>query len=406
MAIHQCVRKVCLVLYALPTFGQAMRAVFDAISIGGIKFIDLIPKELVAAINRSEMSIRFTNGSMLKLIGADSYDTSLVGTNAQMIILSEAALMQLESVYAYARPILASNDGVILVFGTPRGKNAFWNLYQTALTLPDWYVLKLDAYETNHIDPEVLASEKLQMSEELFAQEYLCSFDKGCDHQIYGRQLDQARLQGRVGYFPHDPTLLTHVALDIGVRDATSLLWFQTPLEGQGSIFIIDSYTNTNMGMDHYAEIMQKKPYRMGKYFAPHDLQVREWGGGAITRYEKARQLGIDFEILEQIDVEDGIDNVKALFPRIHIDEKKCKSFLDALENYYRAYDELKMVTKEPVHNFASHYADCLRYLCMAVHKTKRSMTSEEFDRKRREALYGATGMLPGIFRHDPRYDR
>ena len=407
MAIRQCLTKTCLVLYCLPTYNQCRKVIFDAIAIDGTRFLDLIPSELVSNINATEQKITFHNGSILRLIGADSYNTSLVGTNAQMIILSEASLMQLESVYAYARPILAANGGTILVFGTPRGKNAFWQMWKTVQTFPDWFVLRMGASETHHMSDEVLAQERLTMSDELYAQEYEVSFDKGVEGQIYGRELQKAHLEGRIGYFPHQPQLQTHLAIDIGVRDETTLLWFQVTHEGNGTIFIIDAYSNTNMGIDHYAQVIQQKPYRMGKYFAPHDLAVREWGGGAITRYEKAAQLGIDFEILEQIDVVDGIDNVKAMFPRIHINAEKCKRFIDCLENYHREWDETKQIHKpKPVHNFASNYADSLRYLCMALPKTQRGMTPEEFDRKHAEALYGAQNGLPKWMGFDPRYDR
>ena len=407
MAIDQCLEKPCQVLYCLPTYGQAKRCIWDAISIDGIKFLELIPPTLIDNMNGSEQKITFKNGSILRLIGADSYDTSLVGQNAQMIVLSEAALMNLEKVWAYARPILAASGGTLLVFGTPRGKNAFWHMYNAALNLEDWFVLKMGVDETRHIDEEILFEERAQVSEDIYEQEWMCSFNKGVEGQIFGRELEKARLEGRVGFYPPQPQLQTHLAIDIGVSDATTILWFQTPNEGNGAIFIIDSYSNTNMGMDHYAQVIQNKPYRMGKYFAPHDLKVREWGGGAITRYEKARQLGIDFEILDQIDVQDGIDNVKAYFPRIHINESKCKTFIDALENYKREYDDERGVYKpKPLHNFASNYCDSLRYLCMSLHRTKRGMTSEEFDRKRAEALYGGNSQLPHLFRNNNKYDR
>lgn len=407
MAIRQCLKKTCMVLYCLPTYNQARRCVWEAICIDSTKFSDFIPEELVQSINQQEMKIIFTNGSILRLIGADAYDTSLVGTNAQMIVLSEAALMKLENVYAYARPILAANEGTIIVFGTPRGKNAFWQLYKSALLLPDdWFVLKMGVDETQHISDEILEEERRQVSEEMFEQEWMVSFSKGVEGQIYGRELEKARLEERIGFFPHQPQMLTHLAIDIGVKDATTILWFQCPNDS-GAVTIIDSYSNNNVGIDHYAKIIQDKPYRMGKYFAPHDLAVREWGGGAITRYEKARQLGIDFEILDQVDVADGIDHVKVIWPRLHIHAQKCKGFLDALENYRRQWNEdRQMYDVKPLHNWASNFADALRYMCMSLHKTQQGMTSAEYDRKRAEALYGGRGGLPRIFQYDPRYDR
>lgn len=397
LAIRQCLKKICIVYYALPTYSQGRKAIFDAIAIDGTKFLDFIPKSLIHSVNQQEMKIRFFNGSILQVIGADEYDRSLVGTNPYAIILSEAALMDLENVYAYARPILAANGGWILILSTPRGKNALWRLYKTVSTLPDWHVIKKSVYDTNHIPDDILAEEKMQMSPELFAQEYECSFERGVEGSYYGRALDRARLENRIGYVPYDPTYgPVHVAIDIGVSDATSLVFYQaTP----NLVRIIDYYSRSDMGLDHYVEYMQRKEYVYGKYFAPADLMVREWGGGAITRYEKARQMGINFTVLDKIPLLDGIDNVLAHFPKFYIDESKCKGLINALENYKREWDEQHQVYKQkPCHTWASHGADCIRYMCMSLHKTKKGLTPEEFERQKAEALYGSRGNLPSFF--------
>jgi hypothetical protein len=36
----------------------------------------------------------------------------------------------------------------------------------------------------------------------------------------------------------------------------------------------------------------------------------------------------------------------------------------------------------------------------------KKGLSPEDFARARAEALYGNRGQLPGIFNHDPRYDK
>ncbi len=402
LAIRQCIKKICMVYYCLPTYSQGRKCIFDAIAIDGTTFLDYIPKSLIQSINQQEMKIRFRNGSILQVIGAETYDTSLVGTNPYAIILSEAALMDLENVYSYARPILAANKGWILILSTPRGKNALFRLFKTASSLPDWHVIKRGISETQHIDAEILADEKMQMSTELYEQEYNVSFERGVQGSYYSLALDNARNQNRIGYVPYDPTYgPVHVAIDIGVNDATSLVYFQCS-GGTDTIRIIDCYSRTDVGLDHFVEHLQRKEYVYGKYFAPPDLMVREWGGGAITRYEKARQLGINFTVLESIPLMDGIDNVLVHFPKFFIDETKCKSLINALENYKREWDEIHQVYKQrPVHSWASHYADAIRYMCMSLHKTKRGMSSEEFDRKKAESLYGNQQNLPRFFRSD-----
>jgi hypothetical protein len=145
----------------------------------------------------------------------------------------------------------------------------------------------------------------------------------------------------------------------------------------------------------------------MGKYLAPHDLACREWGGGAISRYEKARQLGLDFEILEQTGLWDGIENVWTHFSKFWIDDIKCRSLINALENYRREWDEKKQVySNKPRHDWSSNYCDAVRYMCQGLYRTKKGMTSEEFDRARAEALYGSNNNLPRFFRGDTSYDQ
>jgi hypothetical protein len=405
IAIRQCIEKICLVHYILPTFGQAKRAIFDAISIDGVKFLDYIPPQLIAKINIHEQKVTFTNGSILQCLGGDSHATSIRGTNPYLVVLSEYAYMSSE-VYDTVRPILAANLGRIIFLSTPYGKNHFHHMYQVAKELPDWFIMHKTSADTKHISEESLETERQQMSEELFAQEYMCSFDRGIDGTYYGKALQKLKDNGQITSVAWEPGLLVHVAVDIGVEDPTTLIWFQ--VAGEGTVIrIIDCYSNTGVGLDHYAHILQSKPYRYGKYFAPHDLMVREWGGGAITRYEKARQLDINFTVLDQIPVMDGIENAWTHFPKFWIDAVNCKPLINALENYRREWDEKAAHYKnKPVHNWSSHYADALRYMCQAIHKTRKGMTSEELERRRAQALYGPSNFKQNIFNPDPRYDR
>ena len=118
-------------------------------------------------------------------------------------------------------------------------------------------------------------------------------------------------------------------------------------------------------------------------------------------------QLGIEFECLEQIGIIDGIENVWTHFNKLWIDRTKCKRLIDALENYRREWDDNKQIyANKPLHNWASNFADALRYMCQSLHKTKRGMTSEEFERAKAEALYGNKNSLPRFFNDDPRYNR
>jgi phage terminase large subunit len=406
LAIRQCLKRVCLVFYVLPTYAQGRKAIFDAITIDGMKFLDFLPHELVERINQQEMKIVFKNNSILQVIGGDSYDNSLVGTNPYAVILSEYSLMPPE-IFSYIRPILAANGGWCLFVGTPRGKNHMWQLFQLANILPDWKVVLQKTSEIHHISEEVIIQERAEMEEGLFLQEYECSFERGISGSFYGEHLDKLKLKGQICPVAWEPGLLVHTAWDLGVNDPCAILWFQ--VIGDGTVIrIIDCYSNRNLGVDHYINIVNNKPYNYGKHFAPFDIKVREFGAGAITRYEQARQLGFTFTPLPQTDLMEGIEFCWMHFNKLWIDAEKCRSLLDALENYRKEWDEQRqMYNNKPVKTKWNHYADAFRYLIQSIHRTKKGRDAHEFDRAKAEALYGNNRSdLPRFFRDDISYDR
>lgn len=403
LAIRQCLRKICQVYYCLPTYSQAKKAIFDAISIDSVKFLDFIPKEVIESINTQEQKIRFTNGSILQCVGADSYNTSLVGTNPFGIVLSEFSLMSSE-VYSFVRPIIAANRGWVCILSTPRGKNHLWHLFKTAQELPDWHVIKLGTTETQHIEPDVLMEEKMSMDEGLYLQEYEVSFERGIEGSFFGRHLDKLRLSGQIGHVPWNPGLLCYTSWDIGVNDPTTIVFFQVA-NNTNVVSIIDCYSNNGLGLDHYAKVIQDKPYRYGAHYAPHDIKVREVGNQAITRFHMAERLGINFICLDQMPLLDSIEKVWMDFSKFWIDEIKCKSLIDALENYRKEWNEVEQrYNPKPVKSWANHYSDAVRYMCQALPELGPSLTSDEFLRQKHLALYGDSD-LPRVFRRDPRYD-
>ena len=399
IAIRQCIIKICLVHYVLPTFGQARRCVFDAIDNDGNTFLSYIPKELILKINIAEQKILFTNGSILQCLGGDTHHTSIRGSNPFLVILSEFAYMSPE-VYDTISPILAANGGSCIFLSTPYGKNHLYNLFNIAKNKREWFVGYEKTSTIQHVPQNLLDEERERMSPELYEQEYECSFDRGIEGSIFGKSLNAIRQLGQVGFVTWDPDLLVNVSFDIGVNDPTTLIFFQVIGDGV-QVKVIDCYSNRNVGFEHYKHYMQSKPYSYDKYFGPHDIAVLEWGGG-ITRYAKAKNLGITFTVLEKTPVADSLENALVAFPKMWIDAIKCKPLVDALENYYKEWDDkLQVYSTKPKHNWASHYADSFRYMCQAIYKTKKGLTSEEFERKKAEARYTGNRFKNPIFNRD-----
>ena len=400
--IQQMYKRPGVYYYVFPTYAQAKKVIWDSITIDGFKILDYFPSKLVIQKNAQEMKIRMRtkNGqeSIFQLIGSDNYD-ALMGSNPRGVIFSEYALQDPRA-YQYIRPILTANQGWALFISTPRGKNHLWELYRIAQNSPDWFLYKLTLNDTNHIPLSEIEKEKNEgiMSEDLIQQEYYTSFDMGIVGSYYSRYVNKMRIEGRIGEVPWECAFKVHTAWDIGVRDSTSIIFFQTI--GQ-TVRIIDEYQNNKQGLEHYVEVIEKKPYSYGKHIAPHDIRVQEWGSG-ITRIEKARQLGIRFTLSDDYSVADGIEACRSLFSKLWIDEKNCEEFLKAIENYRQEYDVRGKIYKpRPLHDYCSHFADSFRYLAVSLPKTADSLTPEALDKRYQEAYLGPNSNMPNIFRDD-----
>ena len=396
LSIRQCLDKVCIVYYIFPTYSQAKKVIWSSVTNDGRSFLDFIPKDAIASKNSQEMKVTFVNGSSLQLIGSDNID-SIVGTNPYGCVFSEYAIQDPRA-YQFIRPILAANQGWCLFISTPRGKNHFYDLYQMAKQNKRWFAYKLTLDDTKHISLDEIQSERDEglMSEDLIQQEYYTSFTMGVEGSYFCKYVDKMKLNSQIGVVPHEYGHRVHTAWDIGVRDSTCILFYQTI--GQ-TIRIIDCYENQKEGLEHYAKVISERDYLYGKHIAPFDINVKEFGSG-MTRIEKAKQLGITFTVADSISIEDGIESVRSAFSKIWIDEVKCAPFIKAIENYRQEFDPIHRVYKpRPLHNWASHWADSLRYLCISLPKTRDGLSAEELDKRYTDAMYGENPNMPAVFR-------
>ena len=398
LMVRAAIRRPGVFWYILPTYAQGLKVIWDGMLGDGTKFLDFIPKCLIASSNSQQMKIKLTNGSLIQIIGSDNVD-SLVGSNPIGCVFSEYALQDPRA-YQYIRPILTHNGGWAVFISTVRGRNHLWELYNIAKESPSWYCFKLTVEDTKHISMEDIEREKREgiMSEDLIQQEYFNSFELGIEGAYYTKYIDRMRVNRQIGDVPWETGFKVHTAWDIGVRDSTSIIFYQSI---GATVRIIDFYENSKEGLEHYIKVLDSKPYTYGKHIAPHDIAVREWGSG-MTRLEKAKNLGLKFITSNDVSIMDGIESVRSALSKIYIDESKCHQLIRSLENYRQEFDSKRKVYKaQPLHNQFSHACDAMRYLCVSLPKIRDGLTPEELDKRYMEAIYGEQSTLPSVFRDD-----
>lgn len=185
---------------------------------------------------------------------------------------------------------------------------------------------------------------------------------------VFGKQLAQARSEGRITKVPYDASTGVYTAWDLGIGDSTVIWFFQ--VVGR-EIHFIDHYEGSNEDLGHYISYIQNKPYQYTTHFLPHDSKARELQTG-MTRVEFFNNHGIyNIEVLRPTNFSLGQDDIDLVarpkFSLCWFDEEKCQRGLECLRAYHYEYDEKnKLLRNKPEHDWSSHSSSAFIYALMA----------------------------------------
>jgi len=356
----QCPRKRPQYAFIAPFLKQAKRNVWADFKY----FVANIPG---AKINEAELTIELPSRdggkSKIYLLGADNPD-ALRGMYLDGVVLDEVAQIPQHVWEEVIRPTLADRRGWAIFIGTPKGQNYFHELYKGAKDRDNWYRAMYKASETNIISQEELTDIRSHIDEDSYNQEYECSFVAAIKGAYYSKLLAEASRANRIAEVEWDPTLPVVTAWDIGMSDKTCI-WFAQ--KQNNNIYLVDYYEASGEVLAHYAQIVTSKPYTYMHHILPHDAQQRSFDTGK-TRVEQLRKLGLKCTIAPKTGILDGINAVRAILPKCHFDEKKCKNGLEALWHYRSEYDPINHVFQnKPLHDWSSHASDAFRYLAIGM---------------------------------------
>ena len=388
--IWQAAQKVGTYFYIFPEYSHGKRVIWNGITMDGKRYIDQLPYKLIRSRSSSDMRIEMVNGSCIQIVGSANYD-ALRGSPLKGAVLSEYAYQSpnvwdlvLDPVFSNAN----NTDAWVIFNSTPQGKNHFYDLYDYAKNNPtQWFCSLINNDITHLVSDEQIAQKRLRgMSEEMIQQEYYCSFEAGVVGSIYGRLLNDANKEGRIGHVPYDRNHLVYTAWDIGIGDAMSIVFFQ---KRGNEILIIDHYENSGYPLRHYVDEIKTRGYDYGMHFVPHDAKNRSAQTGQ-TFVQVGSDLGLNMcAIPTTIGLVEGIEKVRGYFPRIFFDREKTEYLRRCLQQYHYEFDEKNHVQKTvPKHDWASHASDAVRCMILSldVAAPGTGMTPEQLQSMRRRA--------------------
>lgn len=379
--------------HILPLLGQA-----KSVAWGPLKRIaSVVPG---ATPNESELSITYprrpkfpnatrvplsgalnplSNSTVVRLFGADNPD-AFRGLPFSGVAYDEYSQQPPNIHGEVVSKALADHLGYGIFTGTIKGKNQLYRTYEASKHDPQWFCLWQDVDKTLATEEgatitairRAMADDLDQIAKGLmlqseYDQEWYLSPSAAIKGAYYGRLLEQAIKEGRVGKVPYDPALPVFDVWDLGKGPRMSVGMFQ---KFGRSVNMIDYHQGIESdGLPQVISILKQRPYVWGKHFAPHDIKATDLSTGK-TRLETAQGLNWPFEEVPDIGVDNGINAGRLLFPRLWMDEQKCSQFIDAVGAYRQEWDEKRGIFRDvPLHDWASHPADMYRYAAVCEDK-------------------------------------
>ena len=354
--------------HILPTYRQAKLVVWDMLKY----FASPIPG---IKTNEQELMVTYPNGAKLALFGADNPD-SLRGIGPSGVAFDEYSQHPSNIFSEVLSKALADHLGFGIFGGTIKGKNQLYRTYEAFKNDPKMFALwqdidkSLATEEGGTItmlrraiqDDKDLVSKGL-MTQEEFDQEWYLSPTAAVKGAVYAIEYSEAVRDGRIGIVPYDKSLKVHTVWDLGAGKNMAVIFVQRSF---GQIRIIDCWQGDEKGgLPEAIKAIQNKPYIYGKHWGPHDIEATDISTGK-TRKEIADTLGLKFEVVPNMPIQDGINAAIFMLSHTWIDEVKCQFFLDAIAAYHRRFDEKRgMFLDEPYHDWSSHFADAFRMLAV-----------------------------------------
>lgn len=322
--------------------------------------------------NVLETEIRGANGTLFIYTGLLEHTSDTIksfeGCNRTWI--EEAQTVSKRSLDILIPTVVRTTDCQVIMSLNPYLlTDAVWNDYiQPTLDgkRDDVTLVRVNYADNKHCPPEIM-----RLAENMKRDEYdawLNIYDGQpklvADGAIYKDELHKMRADGRITSVPVDDILPVYTVWDLGVSDST-VIWFVQVYGKEPRL--VDYYEANSEGIEHYIKLIKSKGYDYAGHFAPHDIKVREFTSGK-SRLETARAMGIDFTVVTNISIDDGIDATRRLLKQVWVDEKRCARGIECVQNYRREYnDKMQEFKPRPVHDWASHAADALRYVALSI---------------------------------------
>lgn len=190
------------------------------------------------------------------------------------------------------------------------------------------------------------------------------AFEQSVEGAVFGTELEKARSEGRIGFYPHIDNLPVYTFWDLGYRNATCVGFVQFVRE---QVRVIDFYSESGRGASYHAAQVNDKAYNYAEHYMPHDIMQHEKGTGIVLKDTYQALLRAPIHSVQRPPLKrDSIEALSDMFGSVCIHQATCADLVKAMACYRYVWDEDACVySKEPLHDWASDPADMLQTMAM-----------------------------------------
>ena len=345
----------------------------------------------------TDTEIRGKNGSLFLFAGIKTNPESIKSMEGIDICWIEEASTVSQRSLDFLIPTIRKENSEIWFSWNPENElDPVDQMFRGKEAPPNSIVQRVHV-EDNPYFPEVLRQEMefdARTNPEKHAYIWLGEYNTVHEGAYYSKQISQAIKEGRMGKVEWDKNAPVYVSFDLGISDATAL-WFAQFIRGE--IHILEAIESTGQPITWYLEQMIDRPYSYAPVILPHDARARNLATGK-TIEDVIRSNGFQTVICPNIPIRDGIEVVRRGIGKSWFDADKCKEGLRALRAYRENYDEKLKVSRGPLHDWTSHFADSARYLFVGQKEIK-PQTEIHLYRKKLSMITDKSSDLEELFK-------
>ena len=326
---HLCLRELArfaaqpdrTIWYIAPSYRMAKQIIWTPIK---QKLMDL---NWVLKKDESDLRLDLVNGSRIALRGADNPD-SLRGNRVDFVVFDEVADIHSSAFYEVIRPALADSRGHALFVGTPKGRNWFYDLFNSAKSLPDWSAYQYTTAQGGQVSEDELESAREQLDSRTYKQEFEATFVEYSGVVAYNFTRELVKTQ------PYDVSSII-VSMDFNVNPITAVVY----VRNRTGLHAIDEIVIHGSNTDEMVEEIRTRysQSRVTVYPDPAGVQ-RKTSAGGRTDISILQNAGFSVLFKRQHPrIRDRVNAINALMKNVsgeyrYTIDPKCKNLIESYE--------------------------------------------------------------------------